>query len=92
MKRYDLVEKLKLNDISLFGDEFMLLDPQNLQKPSLDRLYANEIFQKWDTEEEDVQEEALPYGLLRWSKVSNNAIYKEKERVIWREIERFREV
>jgi len=30
MKRYDLVEKLKLNDLQLFKDEFMLIDPNNL--------------------------------------------------------------
>lgn len=46
MKRYDLVEKLKLNDLQLFKDEFMLIDPNNLQKPSLDKLYANAVFQK----------------------------------------------
>jgi hypothetical protein len=30
MKRYDLVEKLKQNDLSLFRDEFPLIDPENI--------------------------------------------------------------
>jgi len=31
MKRFDLVEKLKSNNIGAFRDEFELLDPANMQ-------------------------------------------------------------
>ena len=44
MKRFDLLEKLKSMDYSLFRDEFELLDPDNMQQQSLDELYAHEIF------------------------------------------------
>jgi len=44
MNRFDLVEKLERNDFSLFKPEFDLIDPNNLPKPDLERLYSNKIF------------------------------------------------
>lgn len=44
MKRFDLVEKLKGRDYSVFSDEFELLDPNSMQQQSLDNLYAHPIF------------------------------------------------
>ena len=51
MKRFDLVEKLKHRDYSMFRDEFELLDPAHMQQQSLDQLYAHEIFHEWMEEE-----------------------------------------
>jgi hypothetical protein len=45
MNRFDLVEKLELKDLSLFKNEFNLINPNNLPKPSLERLYSNPLFQ-----------------------------------------------
>lgn len=48
-KRFDLVEKLKnAKDMSVFRDEFELLDPANMQQQSLDELYAHPIFHQWE--------------------------------------------
>jgi len=44
MKRFDLVEKLKNNNINDFRDEFELLDPTSMQQKPLDDLYAHPIF------------------------------------------------
>lgn len=44
MNRWDLLEKLESRDPSLFADEFILVDPKNIQKPSMDKLYSNELF------------------------------------------------
>jgi len=44
MNRFDLVEKLELNDFNLFKPEFNLLDPNTLPKPNLERLYTNPLF------------------------------------------------
>jgi len=44
MNRFDLVDKLDRNDLSLFKPEFNLIDPNNLPKPNIERLYANPIF------------------------------------------------
>merc|ERR1719454_1980931 len=43
MQRFDLIEKLELRDPTVFGDEFLLVDPKNIQKPSLDRLATQDI-------------------------------------------------
>ena len=44
MKRFDLVEKMKMGDMTVFKDEFDLIDPNNLRKPSLDKIYEHDIF------------------------------------------------
>ena len=44
MNRFDLVEKLELNDFNLFKPEFSLIDPTQLPKPNLERLYTNPLF------------------------------------------------
>jgi hypothetical protein len=43
MNRFDLIEKLELRDASLFRDEFQLVDPKNIQAPTMDRLWTQEI-------------------------------------------------
>lgn len=44
MNRFDLLEKLEKNDFSLFKPEFNLIDPSQLPKPNLERLYSNPVF------------------------------------------------
>jgi len=43
MSRFDLLEKLEARDPYIFKDEFILIDPKNLQPPSMDRLYTQDI-------------------------------------------------
>ena len=45
MDRFDLIEKLEARDPSLFKAEFLLVDPKCVHKPSLDRLYSQDILQ-----------------------------------------------
>ena len=45
MNRFDLLEKLEENDLRAFSSEFQLVDPNNLPKPNLERLYSNPLFQ-----------------------------------------------
>jgi hypothetical protein len=44
MNRFDLVDKLDMNNLSLFAPEFKLVDPNNLPKPNLESLYSNPVF------------------------------------------------
>ena len=39
MNRFDLLEKLEARDPYMFKDEFLLVDPKNMDKPSTERLY-----------------------------------------------------
>lgn len=41
--RFDLLEKCNRRDPNLFRDEFVLMDPKNLPKPSLEKLYENPL-------------------------------------------------
>ena len=51
MKRFDLLEKMKGgSDLSVFSDEFELVNPNNMQQQNLDELYAHEIFHQWEDE------------------------------------------
>ena len=43
MQRFDLIERLEMRDPQLFKDEFLLVDPKNLPKPSMDRLATQDI-------------------------------------------------
>lgn len=43
MQRFDLIEKMEMRDPSAFKDEFLLVDPKNIQKPSMDRLATQDI-------------------------------------------------
>jgi len=43
MSRFDLLEKLEARDPMIFKDEFLLIDPKNLQAPSMDRLWTQDI-------------------------------------------------
>lgn len=47
MNRLDLLEKMEKRDPNLFRTDFQgLLDPTNMPKQNLDRLYENEIWNK----------------------------------------------
>ena len=43
MNRGDLLDKLSIMDPSQFKNEFKIIDPNNLPKPTLDRLFQNNI-------------------------------------------------
>ena len=43
MNRFDLLEKLEARDPLMFKDEFLLVDPSKMEKPTLDRLYSHDI-------------------------------------------------
>lgn len=43
--RFDLIDKVELKDPSIFSGEFNLINPNNMQKPTMDNLYNNQIFQ-----------------------------------------------
>mmetsp|Transcript_5719 Transcript_5719/g.9080 ORF Transcript_5719/g.9080 Transcript_5719/m.9080 type:complete len:193 (-) Transcript_5719:297-875(-) len=42
--RFDLLDKIDAQDISMFKGEFTIIDPQHLPKPNMDSLYAHPIF------------------------------------------------
>lgn len=65
MKRFDLVEKLKHRDYSLFRDEFELLDPTQMQQQTLDQIYAHEIFHEWMDKKSKVVDKSLKREGLR---------------------------
>jgi hypothetical protein len=47
MNRMDLLDKVNSKDPNLFRSEFPgLIDPSRMPKPSMDRLYENEIWSK----------------------------------------------
>ena len=49
------MEKLDAKNPALFAADFNLIDPANLPKPAMDRLYNNSIFQKeWDSSDEGI--------------------------------------
>ncbi len=45
MNRFDLLEKCEKRDVSLFKDEFILIDPSQLKAQNLENLYSNPLFQ-----------------------------------------------
>lgn len=45
MNRFDLLEKCEKRDVTLFKDEFVLIDPTQLKKSNADNLYSNALFQ-----------------------------------------------
>jgi hypothetical protein len=57
MNRLDLVEKANMKDPNLFRDEFMLMDPANIPKPNMDKLYENDIWNEWEEETEGMQKD-----------------------------------
>ncbi len=46
MNKLDLLERVNSKDANAFRDLYTLIDPANLPKQNLDRLYDNEIWSK----------------------------------------------
>ena len=67
MNRLDLVELVNAKDPNGFRGEFQLIDPARLPKQNLDRLYDNEIWSKWD-DDNDVK--PVHDDTLRWQESS----------------------
>lgn len=42
----ELLEKARMRDLSLFRNEFNLITPETLPKPSLEKLYVNDILNR----------------------------------------------